>query len=69
MEPTPLARFLKRRRKSLKKRVIDVARAMEVSAPTVCQWELGIRRPRAARLTHLAEVLDVPVTELLRRMR
>ena len=63
----PLARFIRRRREKLRLRVVDVARKMGVSSPTVCNWETGKAQPGVARLPRLASLLEVEVHELVKR--
>ncbi len=42
-----------------------VAAEMEVSAPSISGWEKGRARPKPDRMTALAALLGVPVTQLL----
>lgn len=43
----------------------DLAAALEVSAPSISGWEKGRARPKPDRLTALASLLGVPVSQLL----
>lgn len=43
----------------------ELADAVGVKQPTVSQWENGVRSPRATKLSHLAELLGIEVTELV----
>lgn len=43
----------------------DVAARMGVSAPSISGWEKGRARPRHDRIGDLAQLLDVPVSQLL----
>ena len=43
----------------------DVAAELDVSAPSISGWEKGRARPKPDRLTALAALLGVPVTQLL----
>lgn len=43
----------------------DVAAELDVSAPSISGWEKGRARPKPDRMTALAALLGVPVTQLL----
>lgn len=43
----------------------DVAADLDVSAPSISGWEKGRARPKPDRMTALAALLGVPVTQLL----
>lgn len=44
----------------------DLAERLGVRQQTVSRWEVGLAVPRASRVRGLAEVLDLPVVDLLR---
>lgn len=68
-EPSPLAeRFgarLQRLRAAKGLSQADLADRMGVSAPSISGWEKGRARPKNNRIAALAELLGVPVSELL----
>ncbi|PKQ00860.1 MAG: XRE family transcriptional regulator [Alphaproteobacteria bacterium HGW-Alphaproteobacteria-13] len=43
----------------------DVAEALDVSAPSISGWESGRARPKPERMTALAAMLGVPVSQLI----
>src|SRR3546814_18561885 len=46
-------------------RQADVATALDVSAPSISGWESGRARPKPDRMTALAALLDVSVSQLI----
>lgn len=44
---------------------IEIAKALDVSAPTVSRWESGKFYPRKGKLLQLARLLNCTVDELL----
>lgn len=55
---------LQRMRKDRGFTVVELARRMNVSRPTVWSWEAGKSSPRTSKLATLSEVLDVSEDEL-----
>lgn len=61
----PFGQLVGRRRQALRLTRAAVAAALDVSPRTVANWELGQRRPAPAQLVALAELIDVPVIQLI----
>lgn len=57
-------RRLQRMRKDRGFTVVELARRMNVSRPTVWSWEAGKSSPRTSKLATLSEILDVSEDEL-----
>jgi phage repressor protein C with HTH and peptisase S24 domain len=56
---------LRDRRKAIGLDVSELAAKLGVSQPAVSQWEIGNTAPGRKKLTRLAEILRVPVAELI----
>src|SRR5690606_29938473 len=61
----PVGQLIGRRRAALRLTRAAVAEELGVSPRTIANWELGQRRPGPAQLVALAELIDVPVADLL----
>ena len=46
---------------------VELARAVNVSKATACQWESGLRKPGLGNLLALANVLDCTIDEIVGR--
>ena len=60
----PLRLLLRRRRKELRLRQADVARALNVSPEAITLWEAGRRRMELSKIPRLAETLQMDPREL-----
>lgn len=60
-----IGRKIAQRRKELNLTQVELADQLLVSYQAVSQWELGKSMPEISNLTLLAEVLDLPLNELL----
>jgi transcriptional regulator with XRE-family HTH domain len=63
-KPTRLSRRIKSARKAAGLSQTDLAAALRVSAPSVCDWENGFIRPTRDRLRPLAKALGISFDEL-----
>lgn len=62
---TEIGRKIAKRRKELNMTQVELADRLLVSYQAVSQWELGKSMPELSNLTNLAQILDMPLDELL----
>jgi transcriptional regulator with XRE-family HTH domain len=64
-KPTPLARRIKKFREDAGLTQVQLAHEMDVSPPSVNNWESGITAPTVDKIPRLAKVLGKTTDELL----
>lgn len=62
---TDIGKKIAKRRKELNLTQVELADQLLVSYQAVSQWELGKSMPELSNLTRLADILDIPLDELL----
>jgi len=65
MDNEKMGIFIREKRKDKNLNQKQLAALMQVSPATVCKWEKGINIPDISNLDKLADLLQVPMQEIL----